>query len=204
MDVMTAVLTRRSEQILHGPSPSDEEFAYLLRGANSAPDHGRLRPWRWILLRDDDRDALGECLAGEDGPDESAVERMRAKARRAPLVAALVFAPRESGRVPEWEQLAAATCMAYTLMLLLHARDYGSIWRTGDASRGAPVRRLLGLKPGERMLGFLYIGTPDPSVTRNRRPLEDVSGQMMSFAEIRDRGEARVPVGHGAVLRAAG
>ncbi|MYR01213.1 nitroreductase, partial [Streptomyces sp. SID6139] len=186
MDVMTAVLTRRSEQILHGPSPSDEEFAYLLRGANSAPDHGRLRPWRWILLRDDDRDALGECLAGEDGPDASAVERMRAKARRAPLVAALVFAPRESGRVPEWEQLAAATCMAYTLMLLLHARDYGSIWRTGDASRGAPVRRLLGLKPGERMLGFLYIGTPDPSVTRNRRPLEDVSGQMMSFAEIRD------------------
>ncbi|MEW2283273.1 nitroreductase [Streptomyces sp. NPDC047841] len=198
MDVMTAVMTRRSEQTLHGPAPSDGEFAYLLRGASTAPDHGRLRPWRWVLLREEDRDALGRCLADEAGGDEVTVERMRAKLRRAPLVAALVFSPRE-GRIPEWEQLAAATCMTHALMLLLHSRGYGSIWRTGALARSTTAAGLLCLEPGERLLGSLDIGTPDPTATRHRRPMEDVSGLITSFADLRDRSAAvRVPAGHGA------
>ncbi|MFI5757213.1 nitroreductase [Streptomyces sp. NPDC051569] len=190
MDVMTAVMTRRSEQTLHSPAPGETEFAYLLRGAGTAPDHGRLRPWRWVLLRDDDRDALGDCLAEEAGADEVAAERMRAKLRRAPLVAALVFTPRES-KIPEWEQMAAATCMTYSLMLLLHARGYGSIWRTGALTRSTTAGELLGLMPGERLLGSLDIGTPDPSTSSNRQPLDDVSGLMTSFADVRGRGAGR-------------
>ncbi|MFF1561660.1 nitroreductase [Streptomyces sp. NPDC058279] len=193
---MTAVLTRRSEQTLYNPAPSDEEFTYLLRGASTAPDHGRLRPWRWVLLRGNDRDVLGDSLAEEADARGVEAERIRAKVRRAPLVAGLVFSPRE-GRIPEWEQLAAATCMSYSLMLLLHARGYGSIWRTGALARSAAVSELLGLAPGERLLGSLDIGTPDPAAIRNRLPLEDVSGRITAFADIRGRSADLVPAAHG-------
>ncbi|WP_316524248.1 nitroreductase family protein [Kitasatospora brasiliensis] len=194
MDVMTAVLTRRSEQTLNGPAPGDAEFTYLLQGASTAPDHGRLRPWRWILLRGDERDALGLAVAEEAGDDVGLADRMRAKLRRAPLVAALVFSPRE-GRIPEWEQLAAATCMSNSLQLLLHARGYGSIWRTGALTRSPAACDLLGLGPGERLLGSLDIGTPDRSAARGRRPLADMSAHVTPFGDLARPGAVRPSVG---------
>lgn len=129
MDVMTAMMTRHSRQTLSGPAPSDAESCYVLSGAAAAPDHGGLRPWRWILPRDGDRETLGACLAGEVVPERR--EQHARKLLRAPLVAALVFSPNVDHKVPEWEQLAAASSMTYAMQLLLHARAYGSIWRSG-------------------------------------------------------------------------
>ncbi|MEZ0089538.1 nitroreductase family protein [Streptacidiphilus sp. EB129] len=191
MDVMTAILTRRSEQVLAAPAPGDAEFTYLLQGATAAPDHGNLRPWRWILLRDDDRDILGSCLAAEE--DQLPADQVRARLRRAPLVAALVFAPQEGHRIPEWEQLAAASCMAHSLMLLLHARGYGSIWRTGRLTRSLAAGELLGLSGAERLLGSLDIGTPDPARARSpRRPLVEVGDRVTTFESVRARQVAAV------------
>src|ERR1044072_1729118 len=126
---MTAILTRRSIHSLSGPAPSDREFAYLLKGAAAAPDHGRLRPWRWILLRDADLEAVGACLASAAEPEERTL--VEKKFMRAPLKAVLVFSPMAEHRVPEWEQLASARNVAYGLMLLLHARGVGNLLRTG-------------------------------------------------------------------------
>lgn len=179
MDVMTAILTRRSEQHLAVPAPSDAEFTYLLQGAVTAPDHGKLRPWRWVLLREDDRETLGSCLAAET--DDLPAEQVRAKLLRAPLVAALVLSPRVGHRIPEWEQLAAASCVTHSLMLLLHSRSYGSIWRTGRLTRSKAAAELLGLAPHERLLGSLDIGTPTASAQRRQRPLEDVAGYVTRF-----------------------
>ena len=183
MDVMTAILTRRSEQRLDAPAPGDAEFTYLLQGAVTAPDHGRLRPWRWVLLRGEDREVLGDCLAADaaDLPGD----QVRAKLLRAPLVALLVLSPRESGRIPEWEQLAAASCMTHALMLLLHSRGYGSIWRTGRLARSTAVADLLGLQPHERLLGSLDIGSPILAAPRERRPLDDVTGLITRFDAVR-------------------
>ncbi|MER7466113.1 nitroreductase [Streptomyces sp. NPDC097981] len=192
---MTAILTRRSEQVLGGASPGDDEFTYLVQGASAAPDHGRLRPWRWVLLRGDDRDALGRALADEDGADENTARQLTAKLRRAPLSAALVFSPHAGHRVPEWEQLAAASCMAHSLMLLLHARGYGSIWRTGRLARSGAACAALGLRDGERLLGSLDIGTPDPANVRARRPLEDVSEHITLFSQVAPYTGAKVPAG---------
>ncbi|MET8079273.1 nitroreductase [Streptomyces sp. NPDC005303] len=176
---MTAILTRRSEHFLADPAPSDEELTYLLRGAATAPDHGTLRPWRWILLRGEDRVVLGGCLADEHpGP---ASDRMAAHMLSAPLLAVLVFAPQPNGKVPKWEQLAATSSMTHSLMLLLHARGYGSIWRTGLLAESAAARSLLRIDPAERLLGGLWIGTPDPAGKRPRRPLEDVAHRISVF-----------------------
>ncbi|MFI6210268.1 nitroreductase [Streptomyces sp. NPDC051041] len=182
MDVMTAVLSRRSERRLVEPAPGDEEFAYLLRAAATAPDHGRLRPWRWVLVRGEGRDALGHCFADACSAPAVRRARMRAKANRAPLLATLVFAPVPDHRVPEWEQLAATSAMAGCLTLLLHARGFGSIWRTGELTESPQVRRLLGLRPTERLLGWLYIGTPEEPRAVRRRVPDDVTDRISVFA----------------------
>ncbi|MEU2060945.1 nitroreductase family protein [Streptomyces sp. NPDC013455] len=187
MDVMTAVLTRRGDHRLLEPAPSDEEFAYLLRAAATAPDHDGLRPWRWILVRDEGRAALGRCFA-EERP-EPGPRRACGKAApwRAPLLAALVFSPLPddtggAGSLPEWEQLAATSAMAGTLTLLLHARGFGSVWRSGGFTESERIGRLLGLGHGERLLGCLYIGTPQRSGPSRRRKPADVTDRISVFA----------------------
>jgi nitroreductase len=180
VDVMTAILTRRSEQVLAEPSPSQAEFTYLLRGAATAPDHGRLRPWRWILLRGEDREALAEVLAAE-GPAQLH-QQIKRKHLRAPLLAVLVFTPHEHHKVPEWEQLAATSSMAHALMLLLHSRGYGSIWRTGRLATSPTAPALLRLADHERLLGALNIGTARSAGTPCRKPLEDVTTRVTAFA----------------------
>ncbi|MFF7652127.1 nitroreductase [Streptomyces sp. NPDC007983] len=177
MDVTTAMLTRRSEHHLDDPAPTDEEFAYLLKVAATAPDHGLLRPWRWILIRGDDRDELGACFA-EEAPAERRSQAV-AKPQRAPLLASLVFTPAQGHRVPEWEQLAATSAMTHSLILLLHSRGFGSIWRTGAAIRSPRVRQLLGLRDEEELLGWLYIGTATARTSGSRRrSLCDVSSRL--------------------------
>ncbi|RAJ58359.1 nitroreductase [Streptomyces sp. Amel2xB2] len=160
MELTEALLTRRSRQYLLEPAPSGEELIDLIRQASSAPDHGLLRPWRWVLLRGAQRDALGAALAST--VPEDVRDRAAAKPLRAPLLASIIFAPRTATKVPEWEQLAAVSALVTCLELLLHDRGWGSIWRTGETVASPAVREFLQLRENERLLGWLYIGTPDP------------------------------------------
>ncbi|MEV0438741.1 nitroreductase [Streptomyces spectabilis] len=171
MELEAAIRTRRSQHRLIEPAPSDEEFVDLLGWAATAPDHGHLRPWRWILVRGDSRAALGAAFAS-GAADPEAVRREARKPLRAPLLATLVLVPRRNHRVPDWEQLAASSGMVNSLMLLLHDRGFGSMWRTGPSVDSAGPRLLLGLAPHERIIGWLYVGTPDP--TRRAVPRDPV------------------------------
>ncbi|MFF5935587.1 nitroreductase family protein [Streptomyces sp. NPDC012508] len=185
---MTAVLSRRNESHLVEPAPNDQEFAYLLRAAATAPAHGGLRPWRLILIRDEGRAALERCLAEESagpGPGREWLEEIQG----APLLATLVFSPvphEQTGpgapAVPEWEQLAATSAMTDSLTLLLHARGFGSVWRTGALTGSGRIRRFLGLRGEERLLGWLCIGTPPRSRSSQRRVPEDVTDRISVFA----------------------
>lgn len=161
MNPVQAIVTRRSVTRLRAPAPGDTELLGLIRGAMTAPDHGRLRPWRLVVLRGDARRLLGVALAKTAGDDDVARERAVAKPLRAPLLVSIVFTPHAGHRVPEWEQLAAAAAMVQNLSLLLHVRRYGSIWRSGRVVEAEAVREALHLAPGERLLGWLYVGTPE-------------------------------------------
>ncbi|MGW1463632.1 nitroreductase family protein [Streptomyces sp. NPDC002308] len=201
MDVMTAVLTRRSDQPLVGPAPSDREFAYLLRGAAASPDHGDTRQWRWILTRGEDRATLGHCFAEESGEFDSRGEEAGRGFRDAPLVATLVLSsalvdarrtnpdrdspdrdsPDRDDPVPGWERLAAVSAMVNSLMLLLHARGFGSTWHTGGLTESGRIRKLLGLGPEEHLLGRLYIGTPQGVEPPRRRTPADIADRISVF-----------------------
>jgi nitroreductase len=179
MDVLTAIQTRRSERYLTDPAPDTREFGDLLAVAANAPDHGALQPWRWILVRGEERVALGGCFAADVDAEQAA--KTAAKALRAPLLATLVFQPRVGHRVREWEQLAATSAMSHAMMLLLHARGYGSIWRTGALAESPTAHRFLGLGADERLLGWLYVGTPVRGRVLPPRVPQDLAGKVSSW-----------------------
>lgn len=172
MDLFTAVRTRRSVSRLDGPGPDDAEMAELVELAMTcAADHALLRPWRLTLVRGDDRVALGGAMAAAaSGSCAADADKARTKPLRAPLLVAIVLRPQPHPKVPEWEQLAAAVGIVTTLSLLLHGRGWGAIWRTGPFVDAAQVRQVTGVADHERLLGWLYVGTPASATPRPERP----------------------------------
>lgn len=171
MEVFEAVRTRRSASSVLADHPSAEEVERLLALAMNAPDHGRLRPWRLVLVTGDARTELGRALAEAAGAWGTDAERLAAKPLRAPLLIGIVLCPRQNAKVPEWEQLAATVGVVTTLCLLLHAEGWAAMWRTGRHLDAEPVRGVMDVDGDERLLGWLYVGGADPGV---RRPPERV------------------------------
>ena len=171
--VLEAVLTRRSSTRLTEPAPGREELLELVQAAATAPDHGRIRPWRLIALEGEDRALLGEALR-EAAPDHEQARHAAAKPMRAPLLLSIVFCPDlDHPTVPEWEQLVAVAAMVQTLLLLLHSRGWGAIWRTGAAVEAPQVHKHLGITEDEQLLGWLYIGArADGPAARAREPFD--------------------------------
>ncbi|ARZ71038.1 putative Nitroreductase [Streptomyces albireticuli] len=128
-------------------------------------------------------------MAEAAGGDPADRERTAAKALRAPLLISVVLCPQDHPKVPRWEQLAATVCAVQTLILLLHERGWGSIWRTGALADAPPVRRVLGLAGTEQSLGWLYIGTSDARRPPAPRPPGDGRAKLSSLL---------APVGPGA------
>lgn len=169
-DLLSALRGRRSRAALAPPSPDGTELLDLLAAADCVPDHGRLRPWRYIVVEGQGRCLLGDAFAvahAERAPDApaAAVERSRGKPLRAPMIVVVVAAPRDHPTIPVWEQRAAASCAAYGLLLAADACGFGAIWRTGWFGDAPKVRALLGLadagpRPAETVTGWIYLGTP--------------------------------------------
>lgn len=162
---------RRSFSKVTDEAPSNTELAEILTAMSSVADHSGLRPWRLITMRGESRTVLGTALAKAAGGD---TEKYVKKAERAPLVIAIAVSPKESKKVPYWEQEAVASGVAHFLGLLLQERGWGSIWRTGDLTRAKAVRKAHGLKKHEQLLGWLYVGgIPERDrKSKPRKPLD--------------------------------
>lgn len=165
MDALEALSTRTSPAALTEPAPDPATMERLLRAAMRAPDHGRLRPWRFIIIDGDARQAFGEILAEalrarEPSAAETVLDRERAKPLRAPRIVVVAAELRERRGVPEIEQVIAAGAAAQNLLVAAHASGYGGFWRTGPAAYDDTVKRALGLTPQDAIVGFIYLGTP--------------------------------------------
>lgn len=160
---------RASAQKLGEPGPSVEEVEAMLQASVSAPDHGRIRPWRFIVMRCAGRERLGALMAAalqQANPSASAEELAReaGKPLRAPVVIALVAVPVAGHKVPVIEQVLAAGAAGTQLMLAANALGYGVAWKTGAAAHDAGVRAGLGFGPDDTIIGFFYIGTDPKTV----------------------------------------
>jgi len=173
MDVVQVMMCRRSTNYLVEPAPNNDEIRTCLAAAGAAPDHGRLRPWRFIELRGAAKTTFGEILVQAlkqrcETSDEL-IERERTKLDRAPLVLVSVASPTE-GKIPAIEQVCAVAAATQNLILCATALGYGSMWRTGQACYDDEVKDALGLHPTDHIVGFIYLG----SLAAPLRPRGDV------------------------------
>ncbi|MBK9180658.1 MAG: nitroreductase [Acidimicrobiales bacterium] len=167
IDAITAISTRRSTSRLGEPAPTGDDLTALLEAAACAPDHGELRPWRFVVLAGDAKDAFGavledayraRCAAAGTEPVEAKAAKERTKLGRAPLVV-VVAAVRREATVPWDEQVASAAAACQNVLVAATALGYGSMWRTGEPARDERVKAALGLRPDDAVVGFLYLGT---------------------------------------------
>jgi nitroreductase len=153
-----AALRRRSQSKVTEEAPSSEELARLVAAAGRVADHSKLRPWRLIEIRGDARDQVGLGLAKAQGVSKADAGHQIHKARRAPLLIAVVAVIRTSDKVPAWEQEAVASGVAHMLSLLLDEAGWGVFWRTGGHTRAKAVAKRHDLAKNERLMGWLYVG----------------------------------------------
>lgn len=170
-EVLRFLARRRSASAvtLAEPAPTPVELEALLNLAARVPDHGKLSPWRFVLLQGDGKARYAaklEALAQSRG-DSKAVAKL-GKLRIPPLGVAVISSPRPS-EIPEWEQLLSAGAVCTTLLYAAQALGYGANWITDWYAYDAKAKEILGLSPSEQVAGFIFMGTPsDPPLERER------------------------------------
>ena len=168
MDAIQVLFARRSTGRLVAPAPADEDLRTILRAAAAAPDHERLRPFRFTVLQGPDKEAFGQVLADAYAARCAAAgteivpakrEKERTKLGRAPLVLVVSAVRQPSASVPWDEQLAAAAAATENACLAATALGFGSMWRTGDPAYDPNVKAALGLAPTDAIVAWLYLGS---------------------------------------------
>jgi nitroreductase len=164
MDAIELLLSRESALRLEPPGPTPEEVDMMLGSAVRAPDHGRLRPWRFVIVPTERREHFGELMAEtlrrrEPGASAEALQRERDKAMRAPLIVVVAAHIQKRHKIPEVEQLCSTAAAAQNIMLAAHAQGYGAMWKTGAPAYDPDVKRALGLAADDEIVAFLYLGT---------------------------------------------
>jgi len=173
--------TRRSgkPRELVGPGPTAEEMEQILSIASRVPDHGKLHPWRFITVAEEQRDALGALLRQalvENDPCATIAhhEKEDQFAHYPGQLVVVVSAPVHDHKIPVWEQELACGAAAMNLLLAAHALGYVGGWVTGWRTYSERVRQAF-CGPGERIAGFVFIGHPARELEERDRPaLQDV------------------------------
>ena len=175
------LLSRRSvlANLMAEPGPNDPDLRSILEAAMRVPDHGRLTPWRFVVLRGEARQAVGEVIGASfrrDNPDapDARVALERGRLTRAPVVVAVVSKVLKGHKIPEWEQVLSAGAACQNLLVAAQSLGYAAQWLTEWYAYDAAVCRALGLVGDDRLAGFLYIGSGDAPGERARPAYEDV------------------------------
>ncbi len=165
------------------PGPDAAALEAMLRAAIRVPDHGRLSPFRLLLVRDEARQALGAKLAGIHARNDAdtpaaALDKDRNRFNAAPVIVVVIARTTAGHKVPLQEQMLSAGCVAYNVLLAAQALGYGAQWLTGWAAYDADVSAVLGLSGNENVIGFVHVGSVLQAASEHARPaLEDVLGE---------------------------
>jgi nitroreductase len=184
-NMISLLQTRRSvaARLLTAPAPSGAELETLLTIAARVPDHGRVVPWRFIIIDHAAGVQLGETIASIYAADhpETDAERLaseRQRLTRAPLVIAVVSSSREHPKAPEWEQILSTGAVCMNLVIAANAMGYSTNWLTEWYAFDRRILDVLGLTPTERIAGFIHIGTATEQPSDRERPkLENIVTQ---------------------------
>jgi nitroreductase len=181
MDVLAAIHTRQSvSKVRPDPVPRALIEQVLAAGAQ-APNHHKVRPWRFYVIEGAARVRLGEAMAA--GLEQArpaaladalalaaALAAERAKPLRAPVLIAIGVDRPDGPKVVEIENVCAAAAAAQNMLLAAHTLGLGAMWRTGPAATCPPVKELLGLALDQHLIGFIYVGYPLAELPPPNRP----------------------------------
>ena len=175
MDVFGAIYTRQSIAKVRPESVPRELVERLLAAAVQAPNHHKVRPWRFVVLTGGARERLGEAMADAlrkrkpDANDE-ALDRERRKPMRSPVLIAVGVDKPSIPKAVEIENVCAAAAAVQNTLLAAHALGLGAMWRTGDAAYDPHVKTFLGFEPDQHLIGFIYVGYPESEPAPPSRP----------------------------------
>ncbi len=184
-DFLQFMRNRVSKNQLEAPAPSHDEWFEILDAASRAADHGALKPWRFRVYEGEGRRQLGELYWQHakkevDSLTDEKAESFIKKAYRAPAVLLVYAELVDHPKVPEFEQLMAASAAAQQVLLGLDALGYGAMWRTGPAVFTNHAKALLGLQANHHVVGLIYAGTP----TNTPQPVQDTGiTERLSFID---------------------
>lgn len=158
-----------------GPGPDAAELDAILALAMRTPDHGKLNPWRFVVVGADQRDELAALLAralDENDPGAGATHRQKAEefAHNGQALVVLLSAPVIPHKIPVWEQELSVGAVAMNLLHAIHAHGYVGSWLTGWATYDPLVENAFRLVPSERIAGFFFIGSPGRPLEERPRP----------------------------------
>lgn len=178
--------TRRSTgtKDMGTPGPTDDQLQDMLTIASRTPDHGKLVPWRFIVFSGDARTKAGEIFAKhkcQSDPDchPDIIENENGRFLRAPTVVAVVYSPKDSKKIPVWEQEMAAGAVCMNLLHAVNAHGFGAKWLSEWIAFDRDVLTDLGLAADEQIAGYIYIGTQTKPQLERARP--DVANLITRF-----------------------
>lgn len=176
---LALLATRRSgkPRDLVAPGPDQPQLDHILEIAARTPDHGKLAPWRFVVVPSDRRDALSDLITGAyrtERPQAARleIEAMDQFARQAPALVVVLSAPKPESHIPLWEQELSAGAACMNLLHAVHASGFAGGWLTGWAAYSDAVRDAFGAAP-EKIAGFVFIGTPSRPLEERPRPESD-------------------------------
>jgi nitroreductase len=165
MELFDAIVSRSTAKALIGPGPTPAQIARLLEAAGHAPDHGRLKPWRFVPVNGAERETFANAVAESrrdqnPGFTDEQMQLEREKITRSPsiLVAACVVR-KDIPKVPEIEQVIAAGAAVENLLLAATELGIGAMWKTGPAAYSARVKAAVGLSADDHIVAILHLGT---------------------------------------------
>lgn len=178
MDVFEAIHTRQSIGGIKPDPVSRDLIERMLAAAVQAPNHYKVRPWRFVVLTGGARERLGEVMVEsmrKRDPDvgDDRLVRERARPLRAPMLIAVGVDKPSIAKAIEIENVCAAAAAVQNLLLAAHALGLASKWRTGPAAYDSDIKAFLGLQPDQHLIGFIYVGYAEAEPAPASRPAHD-------------------------------
>ena len=173
-----ALLKRRRSTVANNmsePGPSADQLSELLAMATRVPDHGKLAPWRFIVFQGDTRASFGNILrkvfavSNPDAP-EDLLDFEEKRFTRAPIVLAVISSVTEKHKIPLWEQQLSAGAVCQTLLIAANAMGFAAQWISEWYAYDQMIKDTLGLKSGEHVAGWIYLGTATENPRERVRP----------------------------------
>ncbi len=175
MEALEILLQRRSVSRLTTPAPDEAALDAILQAGARAPDHGGLKPWRFVLLRDQGLERFSQVLREltiEDGGDDKAIEKATKAPFRAPLIITVIAKCQPNHKVPVWEQVVSAGCAVMAMQMAAQAQGFNGIWRSGAWTDHPRVVEAFNCGENDKIVGFLYLGTPQFNAVSPVAPLD--------------------------------